>query len=53
VARSGEELILTEGTYDLHLQDTRHPASEQWLDGIVVSAGDRVELSAILPTGDH
>jgi len=53
VARSGEEFILTEGTYDLHLQDTRHLASEQWLDGIVVSAGDRVELSAILPTGDH
>ncbi len=53
VARSGEELILTEGAYDLHLQDTRHPASEEWLDGIVVSAGDRKELSVNLRTGDH
>ncbi len=53
VARSGEELILTEGAYDLRLLDTRRPASEEWLDDVVVSAGDRKELSANLRTGDH
>ena len=53
VARSGEELILTEGAYDLHLEDTRHPDSEEWLEGVVVSAGDRNELSVNLRTGDH
>jgi hypothetical protein len=53
VARSGEELILAEGAYDLRLEDTRHPASEQWLENVVVSAGDRKELSANLRTGGN
>ena len=45
VARSGEELILAAGTYDLRLVDTRAPNQARWLTGIAVQAGGRNELS--------
>lgn len=48
VARSGQELILTAGKYDLHLVDTRSPGRGQWLRGVAVEPGKRNELSVTL-----
>jgi hypothetical protein len=45
VARSGEELILSAGRYDLRLVDTRAPNQAKWLNGIVVEPGGRNEQS--------
>jgi hypothetical protein len=45
VARSGEELILSAGEYDLRLEDTRAPGPGIWLSGVLVEAGKRNELS--------
>jgi len=45
VARSGEELILSEGRYDLRLEDTRSPGRSRWLKGVRVEPGERNELA--------
>jgi hypothetical protein len=46
VARSGTELVLSAGQYDLRLEDTRIPGSDQWLRGVEVIPGKRIELEA-------
>jgi hypothetical protein len=48
VARTGEELILTGGKYDLRLEDTRPPGRAKWLRGVAVEPGERNELSVSL-----
>jgi hypothetical protein len=45
VARSGEEIIVTRGTYDLRLVDTRAGDRTKWLLGIKVEPGTRNEFS--------
>jgi hypothetical protein len=45
VARSGEELLLTEGRYDLCLEDTRTQGGSRWLRDVEVEAGERRELT--------
>jgi hypothetical protein len=45
VARSGEEIIVTKGKYDLRLVDTRVSDRTEWLLGIKVEPGERNELS--------
>ena len=48
VARTGEELILSAGRYDLRLVDTRTPGPARWLRDVAVAPGDRKELSVVL-----
>jgi hypothetical protein len=50
VARSGEELTLSEGRYDLRLEDTRSPGRSRWLRGVRVEPGERNELVISLST---
>jgi hypothetical protein len=50
LARSGEELILTAGKYDVRLVDTRAPDRARWLRGVAVEAGERSEHSVSLDT---
>ncbi len=38
-ARTGEELTLTEGTYDVRAVDSRLPAEERWLKSLTVESG--------------
>jgi hypothetical protein len=45
VARSGQELILTAGEYDVRLEDTRAPGRVEWLRRVLVQPGERNELS--------
>ena len=45
VARSGRELILSAGEYDLRLEDTRATGRVKWLRRVQVEPGERNELS--------
>jgi hypothetical protein len=38
-ARSGENLILTEGVYDVRVEDTRRPGADVWLPSIRLQTG--------------
>lgn len=51
-ARSGEILVLTEGAYDIRLQDSRAPACELWLTDFRLGAGPLQVRSVTLPTED-
>jgi hypothetical protein len=51
VARSGEELILSEGLYDLRLEDTRSLGRSRWLKGVTVEAGERNALVIDMAAG--
>ena len=48
VARSGEELRLTEGVYDLRANDTRVPEHEVWITDVRLSSGAFVERAVTL-----
>lgn len=45
-ARGSEVITLTEGSYDIRLEDTRHPGSDLWLNDVPVTSGQLVERSA-------
>jgi hypothetical protein len=41
-ARSGEEIVLQSGRYDVRAEDSRDPTSEAWVSGVEVRGGSRV-----------
>jgi hypothetical protein len=51
VARSGEELTITAGEYNLRLEDTRGPDRTVWLRGVVVEPGRLHEQAVRMVAG--
>ena len=47
--RSGEQLILSLGVYDIRATDTRNPSAAIWLSGVHLRAGRLVEDSVTFP----
>ena len=46
-ARTGQDLILSAGSYDVRVQDTL-TNTERWIEKVVVQAGKRTEFEARL-----
>ena len=46
VARSGEIIILTAGSYNIRAQDTRSARGEKWFKNIALKVGTLAEHSA-------
>lgn len=51
VGRSGEILTLTEGEYDLRVEDTRQPGREEWLGDVRLRSGELREESVTFEGG--
>ena len=47
--RTTGQLILTEGTYDLRVDDTRTASKPVWLSDVPVRAGSRTQRSVVIP----
>ena len=48
-ARSGEEVVVLGGTYDVRVEDTRAPDAQVWLNGLVLRPGALLEESVTFP----
>jgi len=47
-ANAGEQIVLTAGEYDVHVEDTRRPGSEVWGSRIAVAPGKLSESSVTM-----